>query len=442
MPHQDSTDIRTNLQALKAVFQELLPAQFDLPKSHGNASLKPQALAAMAIACWGWLQGTLDQRTRTAQSMVCEALRLNFTATRQGLLKALARHGEALIPQVVTHIADQLRELKGDWSQRGKVNFAVDGTKFLAPRTAANQQQFASKKEKQYASKSNQSKAESAQLLATVAWHLTAGLPYRWHIDGSKGSERHALIDMLDELPSNARIIADAEYVGYPLWSAILDSKRSFLVRVGSNVSLLKNLGSLRIRDGFVYYWPTTAMQKLQPPLKLRLIQVHTGKETIYLVSSELDMSDQAACELYKQRWGVEVFFRTVKQSCQRSKLRCCTPRNLLTEIHWTLIGVWAAFYYAKQVQRDQPGKRTRLSPVKIIRAFAAATTSVALKARAAALLISELTQAVLADESNRTSSKKSRNYPRKKRPKSCGPPKITSPTKLQMKYAKLFELG
>jgi hypothetical protein len=63
-------------------------------------------------------------------------------------LKALARHGEVLIPQVVAHIADQLRELKGDWSQRGKVNFAVDGAKFLAPRTAANQQQFASKKEK------------------------------------------------------------------------------------------------------------------------------------------------------------------------------------------------------------------------------------------------------------------------------------------------------
>ncbi|EAQ77972.1 hypothetical protein [Blastopirellula marina] len=74
MPHQDSTDIRTNLQALKAVFRELLPAKFDLPKSHGNASLEPQALAAMAITCWGWLQGTLEERTATAQAMTCEAL--------------------------------------------------------------------------------------------------------------------------------------------------------------------------------------------------------------------------------------------------------------------------------------------------------------------------------------------------------------------------------
>ncbi|EAQ78907.1 hypothetical protein [Blastopirellula marina] len=50
MPHQDSTDIRTNLQALKAVFRELLPAKFDLPKSHGNASLDPQTLAASDVA--------------------------------------------------------------------------------------------------------------------------------------------------------------------------------------------------------------------------------------------------------------------------------------------------------------------------------------------------------------------------------------------------------
>ena len=56
-------------------------------------------------------------------------------------------------------------------------------------------------------------------------------------------------------------------------------------------------------------------------------------------------------------------------------------------------------------------------------------------------LLIDELVQAILADESNRKTSKKSRNYPRKKRPKSCGPPKIVAPTKLQLKYAKLLDV-
>ena len=81
-------------------------------------------------------------------------------------------------------------------------------------------------------------------------------------------------------------------------------------------------------------------------------------------------------------------------------------------------------------------------SPAKVIRAFAAAALAVAVNAKSAALLIDELVEAVLADESNRTSSKKSRNYPRKKRPKTCGPPKITAPSKLQMKYAKLFEVG
>ncbi|PQO44941.1 hypothetical protein C5Y93_15475 [Blastopirellula marina] len=290
MPHQDTGDIRTNLQALKAVFAELLPRSFDLPRPHGNASLPPMALAATAIACWGWLQGTLDDRVHMAAAAVRESLRGDFTATRQGLLKALARHGEALLQQVVNHVAAQLRELKGAWTRHGKVNFAVDGTKFAAPRTVANQTRFSARKRKQYASNANRSKADSAQLLVTVIWHLTVGLPYRWRAAGSTGSERKALGEMLDELPANARIIADAEYVGYPLWSAILGSGRSFLVRVGSNVTLLKKLGKVRTHAGLVHFWPLNAMRNLEPPIALRLIKIHTGKEAIYLVSSELNL--------------------------------------------------------------------------------------------------------------------------------------------------------
>lgn len=55
---------------------------------------------------------------------------------------------------------------------------------------------------------------------------------------------------MLDDLPRNARLIGDAEYVGYPLWSKIHNSGRSFFVRVGSNLTLLKQLGEHRVEDG------------------------------------------------------------------------------------------------------------------------------------------------------------------------------------------------
>ena len=51
---------------------------------------------------------------------------------------------------------------------------------------------------------------------------------------------------MLDSLPLNALIAADAGFVGYEFLSSILSSGRHFLVRVGSNVRLLRKLGVVR----------------------------------------------------------------------------------------------------------------------------------------------------------------------------------------------------
>ena len=95
MPHQDQQDVATNLQALKAVFEAILPSEIDSFARHGNATLKPISLAAVAITCWGWTRsGTLDERIQTAYSVVRRVFRVDQTATRQGVMKALATCGD------------------------------------------------------------------------------------------------------------------------------------------------------------------------------------------------------------------------------------------------------------------------------------------------------------------------------------------------------------
>jgi hypothetical protein len=443
MPHQDNLDVDTNLQALKAVFQQLLPTEVEQFQRHGNATIKPDFLAALAVTCWGWsADGTLEDRIQTSLNVVRRVFRVKTTATRQGVMKALASCGDALANLVIDHLASKLPEFKGLWSSGGKVDFAVDGFKFAAPRTQANQEAFSGKapgnKPHDYESPADESKAATVQVLTTVVWHVNTGLPFRWRVDGSTGSERKELTKMLEELPQNARIIGDAEYVGYPLWSAILASKRSFLVRVGSNVRLLKNLGALKFVDGFVYYWPEKSMRQSEPPLVMRLIVVHNGKEKIYLVTNELDITDVDASRLYKSRWGVEVFFRTIKQSCQRNKLQCYTPQNLLTEINWTLLGIWAAMFIGKQAWRREKRPISRLSPIKVIRAFYTTIRAVSLRATNVKLLPALLAQSIGSDESTRTTSKKSRNYPRKKQHRQSGKPKLKAANALQRRLARI----
>ena len=446
MPHQDPTYLRKNLDSLKAVLKCLLPDEAAGFKRHGNAKLQPSWLAAVAMVCWGWsAEGTLADRVSAACSVVNQVLGSDSTVSRQGLLKALATCGEALVKWIVDQLPAKLATLRGNWTHGGKVNLAVDGSKMQAPRTEANQRVFSAVARKKcsgrrqgpaYKSPADASKAATVQVLMTVFWHLTTGLPLRWKVTGAAGSERKSVAELVNELPANARLIGDAEYVGYPLWSAIINSGRSFLFRVGSNVTLLKNLGRYRVQNGCVFFWPENAMRAGQPPLLLRLFQIHNGRKAIYLVSNELDMSDATARELYTGRWGIEVFFRSIKQSCQRNKLHCDEPQNVLAELNWTLLGIWSAMFLGKQTLHAEGIPLQRLSPVKIMRAFTAVLHSLALSTP---LLTDLLAEALIVDESARTSSKKSRHYPRKKRHKRCGAPHLKPATTMQRLKAKNF---
>ena len=114
--------------------------------------------------------------------------------------------------------------------------------------------------------------------------------------------------------------------------------------------------------------FPMPAVVELEsglPPLLLRLITLHNGKNTIYLVTNELNMTSEQAGELYKERWGVEVFFRSVNQSCRHSKLHCQTPQNVLSELNWALLGLWSALFQGKQTLAADGEPLSRLSPSK-----------------------------------------------------------------------------
>lgn len=445
MPHQDDGNSAKNLGAIEDLLQGVIADEAADVARHGNATLQPGWLAGVALICFGWTQGPLGDRVQAACATIARVCRTSTTVTRQGLMKALASCGDALVNLTVDRLPELLAGFKGQWTQGGKVNIAVDGTKLSAPRTEDNQAAFSAaeqaQKKRRYSTRANASKANTVQLLVTLFWHLGTGLPLRWKIDGAGGSERKSVVELLDELPHNARLIGDAEYVGYPLWSTIINSKRSFLFRVGSNITLIKRLGGkFREQDGYVHFWPQQAQKSGLPPLTLRLIVLHNGRHPIYLVTNELDMTEKLASELYTGRWGIEVFFRSVKQSWQRSKLVCGSSQNVLVELNWTLLGVWSAMFLAKQSLSAAGENPKRMSAVKVMRACAIVIQGIVQDGRRSPCLVVLLAGAIIADESSRTSSsKKSRDYPRKKKRKPCGPPNITTATREQKQAAHKF---
>lgn len=336
---------------------------------HGNTSWRVVDLILLTIV-WVW-SGDV-----TMTGAFLEAHRWSFrvlghaaVATFQGLLKALV----TWTPQVLPLLAGQLHHLMEKygglhWRVGHWLALAVDGSRTSVPRTKANEKAFCAPNFGQGATaryrrkKGNRRKSKKKaqpvkpQIWLTLLWHMGLHMPWSWKTGPSYASERDHFQKMLTEqkFPENTLFCGDAGMTGYELWRAILTAGHSFLIRVGSNVKLLCKLGYVRERGDLVYCWPDKAARKNQPPLVLRLLHLQVGRCPMWLVTNVLDenlLSDAEAVRLYQLRWGVELQFRTVKQTFSRRKLRSRTPQRAYVELDWSLVGLWLIQLFAVKEQ-------------------------------------------------------------------------------------------
>ncbi|MBX6314744.1 MAG: transposase [Isosphaeraceae bacterium] len=207
----------------------------------------------------------------------------------------------------------------------------------------------------------------------TVMFHVGTGLPWDWWTGPSDSSERDHLMQMMAALPAGALVTADAGFVGYEYWKALLDSGRSFLIRVGANVRLLKPLGYARERAGLVYLWPDRAAARLQPPLVLRLVVAQGPRHVVYLVTSVLEggrLSDPQLIAIYRLRWGVELFYRQFKQTFGRRKLRSHRGDNAEVEAAWSLLGLWSLCLHGQVELASDSIPASGVSGAGLLRAY------------------------------------------------------------------------
>lgn len=133
----------------------------------------------------------------------------------------------------------------------------------------------------------------------------------------------------------------DAYYFGYEFWTQLIDGGFTFVARAGKNIDVLKVLkatGRVKYRNGLVLYWPQTAIDRDAKPIVLRLVEVMVGRKRMFLLTNELDLTDQQLSETHAARWGVEATFRMIKQNLERAKLQSRTPKNVIIELDWTML--------------------------------------------------------------------------------------------------------
>ena len=197
---------------------------------------------------------------------------------------------------------------------------------------------------------------------------------------------------------------------------------------------MLKKLGYVRECQGLVYLWPDAVAAKGIPPLVLRLVVVQTGKYPVYLVTSILngkELPDRMVANIYRLRWGVEVYYRSFKQTFERRKLRSHRAQNAQVELDWSMVGLWAACLYAQHCGGMPP---QRLSVAAVLRAFRRTIRHAA--APDSRTTLTQLLKLAVLDNYDRK-NKTSRGYPRQKRTKPPGSPQFIIATLAQVSLAK-----
>ena len=323
----------TLLQTTKSL---LGTAFFALPRAATGPArwwTAPRLVATLILMAWGKSSETLGDRFTQARALWSGD---DAGQTYQGFIKAWERPGLHL----ALAAAARLRQAITVWAGRSKGKIAgwtvlaVDGSRFELPRTAEHLRVFGT------AGKGD----NNPQLWVTLLWHLGLGLPWAWRIGCADSSERHHLRALLQYAPAGCLLAMDAGFTGYDLLRQIQASGRYFLLRVGRQVELLKNLGDVQIEsDGAVYLWPARAQGRQQPPLKLRLIRLPGQGRSMYLLTNILApgaLADAQAGRIYRRRWGIELIYRALKQTLQARKLRSHAPLPALLEIHGLLLGL------------------------------------------------------------------------------------------------------
>lgn len=394
-------------------------------------------MVAFAAVLMSWSESiSLTQRFDSVRRTLIDLFpsRRRVGATYQGFLKAIRRVSPRLLARIERHLRRAAQNTAATcWTVFGFAVFTVDGTKIDLPRTAAHERTFGC---------AGRHKC-GPQALLTCLLHLCSGAVWSYRIGPARASERGHLCSMRDLLPAASLLLADAGFAGYDLLRCLHDSNRFFLLRVGGNVRLLRKLGYAKENGATVYLWPHHARRDQQPPLVLRLIRVMSKGKSMFLLTNVLDadrLSDAQACKLYAMRWGIEVFYRSLKQTLGRRKMRSDAPVSAALELRWTIVGLALLQLMSLRALLEGGGDPLRLSVAQTLTVMREVIRTPHRRCRRGDL--SRRLRRAVRDAYVRTTSKRARSYAQKKRERPPGTPHLTDATPVQVQQAQELKIN
>jgi Transposase DDE domain len=391
--------------------------------------LQPLLIIALAMT---WAAGDSQaEKFETARGFYVAAYdaRKRPGQTLQGFQKALSRIPLRSLKAFAAGVRDQIRRRSAErLLVDGLEPMGCDGSRLECPRSAELEARLR-----------QAGKDDSAPTVWVTAFvHLATGLLWSWQLGPGTADERVHLRRLLETLSPTALIVADAAYMGYELVWAIVQTRRSFLLRMSSKVDLYTTEQEVLTTwsEGVVYYWPRYIQKKGKPPLPCRLIRVPaTGaaKRDVWLLTDILDparLSVATAGKFYRWRWRNEGVFRTYKRTINKLKLSSRTVRLVHREAEVSLLALQILLAHADLALRPKHSAGApAISPRKVLIEIRRELKGTEERARGR---YHQRLQGCRADGRRQTSPKASREWPRRKPHKPPGPPVLHTLTEEQ----------
>jgi hypothetical protein len=394
---------------------------------HGNARWTPRCVLWVSVVMFWISAQTLDERFSAARRLV-KFMQPHWPVPTSyaGFIAARERFEPLLWPAVRSALQPDA-SFGPAWRVLGWLVLAVDGSRFECPRTSANEAGLGCAGKQRTA----------PQVFQTTLQHVGTGLPWDVCLGPGTDSERRHLETMLGRLPPQTLLTADAGFISYALCATLIEQGQAFVLRVGGNHTLLTDLGwDHDPQDGsIVYLWPEK--EREHPPVVLRAIRFRSpGGLPVVLVTNVTDrnrLTDEDARAIYAHRWGIEVYYRSLKQTMKLGVLQSRTPRAALAEQRWRLISYWLLQHMVVRGQLAAGMNVRRFSAARARRAIREVLALIQQGAGGPSL--SKRWQAACHDSYHRKGPKTTRPWPRKKTDQPPQPPKtrIAQPHETQI---------
>lgn len=290
--------------------------------------------------------------------------------------KARQRLPLSLIEAVTQEIATAVQgRAPAPWRWHGREVKLIDGTTVSMPDTAANQAVFPQNHQQQPGLG-----FPLARIVGVIP--LSDGCVSRWTMSACEGKGTHEqrhLWQLLDAFNSGDVAIADRAYCSYFLLAALRQRGVDCVIREHQRrKSELARVLPLGINDQLLTWdkppqpaWMDPATYASMPDtLTVRQVRDRDWR----LITTLTDPATVGAPEialLYRQRWQIELDFRSIKCEMQMDILRCKTPQMVKKEIAAHLLG-----YNLIRAAMAQAARTTMSLPRQL--SFAAARRAVA----------------------------------------------------------------